>query len=88
MATRSRWDTASTTSTIRFRSFWKKLGAGYDVNLIAHRAGHDMELYGSENYPLRPNVVILSYYLNDIDYLMTDTTRTRTAISRCRLKTY
>ena len=27
------------------------------------------------SYPLQPNIVILSYYLNDIDYLLADTDR-------------
>jgi hypothetical protein len=49
----------------------RKLGAGYDVNLIAESGlDSDVELSRVENYPLLPDVVILSYYLNDIDYLM------------------
>ncbi len=51
----------------------KKLGAGYDVNVIAESGwDSDVELYELDQYPLRPNIVILSYYLNDIDYLMAD----------------
>ncbi|MCC6802939.1 MAG: hypothetical protein IT319_08645 [Anaerolineae bacterium] len=51
----------------------RELGAGYDVNLIA-RSGldSDTELYELDSYPYRPNIVILSYYLNDIDYLLAD----------------
>lgn len=49
----------------------KRLGAGYDVNMIAESGlDSDVELSRVENYPLLPNVVVLSYYLNDIDYLM------------------
>lgn len=49
----------------------RKLGAGYDVNLIAESGlDTDVELSRVENYPLLPKVVVLSYYLNDIDYLM------------------
>src|SRR5664279_3554519 len=53
----------------------KKLGTGYDVNVIA-QSGWDtnIELYELNSYPLRPKIVILSYYLNDMDYLMTDPT--------------
>jgi hypothetical protein len=49
----------------------KDLGAGYDVNMIAESGlDSDVELSRVENYPFQPNVVVLSYYLNDIDYLM------------------
>ena len=49
----------------------RELGAGYDVNLIAESGlDTDVELSRVENYPLPPDVVVLSYYLNDIDYLM------------------
>lgn len=49
----------------------RRLGAGYDVNMIAESGlDSDVELSRVENYPLLPDVVILSYYLNDIDYLM------------------
>lgn len=51
----------------------RALGSGYDVNLIAQSGwDSDIELYNLDNYPLRPNVVVLSYYLNDIDYLLAD----------------
>ncbi len=51
----------------------KALGAGYDVNVIAESGwDSDVEMYELDQYPLRPNIVILSYYLNDIDYLMAD----------------
>ncbi|MGQ9890084.1 MAG: SGNH/GDSL hydrolase family protein [Aggregatilineales bacterium] len=47
------------------------LGPGYDVNVIAHSGWDtDVQLYHLDSYPLRPNVVILSYYLNDIDHLL------------------
>ncbi len=51
----------------------QRLGPGYDVNLVA-QSGIDSNVMRSyvENYPYKPNVVIYSYYLNDIDYLMTD----------------
>lgn len=49
----------------------RKLGPGYDVNVVAQSGwDSDIELYELENYPLRPDVLILSYYLNDIDYLL------------------
>lgn len=57
----------------------KRLGPGYDVNLIA-RSGWDtidepawLNGYYEAIQPRLPQVVILSYYLNDIDYLLTDT---------------
>ncbi len=51
----------------------RMLGTGYDVNVIAESGwDSDVELYNLDQYPLRPNIVILSYYLNDIDYLMND----------------
>ncbi|MFN8564227.1 MAG: SGNH/GDSL hydrolase family protein [Anaerolineae bacterium] len=51
----------------------KMLGAGYDVDLIAKSGwDSDTELFELESYPLRPNIVVLSYYLNDIDYLLED----------------
>jgi hypothetical protein len=45
--------------------------AAVDVNLIA-RSGwdSDIHMYNLDQYPYRPNVVVLSYYLNDIDYLL------------------
>ena len=52
------------------------LGTSYDVNVIA-QSGWDtnVELYNLDQYPLRPNVVVLSYYLNDMDYLLRGTDR-------------
>ncbi len=52
------------------------LGPGYDVNVIA-QSGWDtnVELYNLDQYPLRPNIVVLSYYLNDMDYLLRGTDR-------------
>lgn len=57
----------------------KRLGTGYDVNLIA-RSGWDtidepawLNGYYEAIQPRMPQIVILSYYLNDIDYLLTDT---------------
>lgn len=49
----------------------QQLGTGYDVNLIANSGWDtDVELGYLESYPYRPNIVILSYYLNDIQYLI------------------
>ncbi len=49
----------------------RELGAGFDVNLVAQSGWDtDVETVNLDNYPLRPNIVVLSYYLNDIDYLM------------------
>lgn len=50
----------------------QKLGDGYDVDLVA-KSGWDMNDYTPwlNGYPFKPDVVVLSYYLNDIDYLMT-----------------
>lgn len=46
------------------------LGEDYDVNVIAQSGWDtDVHLYNLDRYPLRPNIVILSYYLNDIDYV-------------------
>ena len=54
----------------------KKLGDGYDVNVIAESGWDtDVELYNIQQYPLKPNIVVLSYYLNDMDYLLRDTDR-------------
>jgi len=53
------------------RRLERELGQGYDVNVIAHSGWDtDVQLYYLDSYPLRPNIVILSYYLNDIDYLL------------------
>jgi hypothetical protein len=50
----------------------RELGEGYDVDLVA-KSGWDMNDYlpWLSNYSLKPNIVVLSYYLNDIDYLLT-----------------
>jgi hypothetical protein len=57
----------------------KRLGPGYDVNLIA-RSGWDtndepawLNGYYQAIQPRLPQIVILSYYLNDIDYLLAET---------------
>jgi GDSL-like Lipase/Acylhydrolase family len=49
----------------------QSLGQDYDVNLVA-KSGWDTDIALSqlENYPIQPQIVILSYYLNDIDYLL------------------
>lgn len=46
-------------------------GGQYEVNLIA-RSGMDtdVEMYTLDQYPYRPDIVVLSYYLNDIDWLL------------------
>lgn len=56
----------------------KKLGAGYDVNLIA-TSGWDSDVetgylnaYYENMKPRLPKYVVLSYYINDIDYLLKD----------------
>ncbi len=51
----------------------RDLGENYDVNLVA-QSGWDTDVHLAylENFPLRPDIVILSYYLNDIDYLLQD----------------
>jgi len=52
----------------------RALGANYDVNVIAHSGWDtDIQLYQLQSYPFKPDIVFLSYYLNDIDYLLTDT---------------
>jgi len=50
----------------------RTLGDGYDVDLVA-KSGWDMNDYlpWLSGYPLKPTIVVLSYYLNDIDYLLT-----------------
>jgi hypothetical protein len=49
----------------------QRLGAGYDVDLIANSGWDtDVELGQLDAYPYPPNIVILSYYLNDIQYLI------------------
>jgi len=56
----------------------KQLGAGWDVNLIA-TSGWDSDVetgylnaYYENLVPRLPKIVVLSYYLNDIDYLLRD----------------
>jgi hypothetical protein len=52
----------------------QRLGDCCDVNLLAESGWDtDLELPFLEQYPYTPDIVILSYYLNDIDYLLTDT---------------
>lgn len=47
------------------------LGSGWDVNLVAQSGwDSDVQEFHLNNYPFRPNIVVLSYYLNDIDYLL------------------
>lgn len=45
----------------------------YDVNVIA-RSGWDtnVQLYELDRYPLTPDIVVLSYYLNDIDFQLAE----------------
>ncbi|MDX2138424.1 MAG: hypothetical protein SF123_10050 [Chloroflexota bacterium] len=52
----------------------RQLGTGYDVNLIAD-SGRDLDLHLPflQQYPFQPNIVVYSYYMNDIDYLLTNT---------------
>jgi hypothetical protein len=49
----------------------RELGDGYDVLVIAH-SGWDSDVHAAQldAYPLQPDIVVLSYYLNDIDYLL------------------
>ncbi|MFN8528625.1 MAG: hypothetical protein U0670_08455 [Anaerolineae bacterium] len=48
------------------------LNDGTDVNVVAQTGWDtDVEEYNLNLYPYRPDTVILSYYLNDIDYLLT-----------------
>ncbi len=49
----------------------RRLGANIDVNLIAD-SGRDTDLHLPflEQYPYAPDILIYSYYLNDIDYLL------------------
>lgn len=52
----------------------RSLGAGFDVNVIAKSGwDSDIHLVGLQQYPYQPNIVVLSYYLNDIDWLLEDT---------------
>jgi hypothetical protein len=59
----------------------RDLGAGYDVDVVAHSGwDSDVEIYYLRDYPLQPDVVILSYYLNDIDHLLTEPTQNPDAV--------
>jgi hypothetical protein len=51
----------------------ESLGESYDVNLIAD-SGRDTDLHLPflEQYPYPPDILIYSYYLNDIDYLLSE----------------
>lgn len=56
----------------------RKLGAGYDVNLVA-QSGWDtidhpawLNAYYENLKPRLPKIVVLAYYINDIDYLLTE----------------
>ncbi len=47
-----------------------QLGDRYHVSVVAHAGWNtDAQLEGLQNYPLRPNILIHSYFLNDITYL-------------------
>lgn len=49
----------------------RELGDQYDVLLVADSGwDSDVELSHLDQFPIEPNIVVLSYYLNDIDYLM------------------
>lgn len=49
----------------------RELDNGVDVNVIAQSGwDSDVELFQLDSYPYQPDIVILSYYLNDIDYLL------------------
>lgn len=54
----------------------KKLGPGYDVNLVA-QSGWDTDVetgylnaYYENIKPRKPQYVVLAYYLNDVDYIL------------------
>lgn len=52
----------------------QQLGDGYDVNLVAESGwDSDVELGFLMQYPYQPDIVVLSYYLNDIDWLLRET---------------
>ncbi len=54
----------------------QRLGDCCDINLIAESGWDtDLQLPFLEQYPYLPDILILSYYLNDIDYLLTGTER-------------
>lgn len=47
----------------------RELGDQFDVDIIAKSGWDtDIQLYNLQQYPLQPDIVVLSYYLNDIDY--------------------
>lgn len=50
-----------------------QLPANYDVNVIA-QSGWDtnIQLYELGRYPLTPDIVVVSYYLNDIDFQLAE----------------
>ncbi|MDZ4769624.1 MAG: GDSL-type esterase/lipase family protein [Chloroflexota bacterium] len=51
----------------------RDLGSDTDVLVIADSGwDSDVETSRLDQYPIRPNIVILSYYLNDVDYLLQD----------------
>lgn len=59
----------------------KQLGEGYDVNVVAQSGwDSDVELHYLDTYPLEPDIVVLSYYLNDIDHLLTDPSQNPDAV--------
>lgn len=50
-----------------------ELGDGYSVNIAAEPGWDtDREMTGLAEYPVQPNIVILSYYYNDIGYALPD----------------
>lgn len=52
----------------------RDLGGTADVMIVAASGlDSDVEVSRLDSYPIRPDIVVLSYYLNDIDYLMTGT---------------
>ncbi len=71
----------------------KLLGQGYDVNTVA-QSGWDsidhtawLNAYYENIAPRQPQVVVLSYYLNDIDYLLTGEADPNTAFDFLDLNT-
>ncbi len=51
------------------------LGSSYDVNLIAKSGWDTNDEYAYlDKYPFRPNIIVWSYYLNDMNYLLKDPT--------------
>lgn len=48
----------------------EKLGDDYHISVVAHAGWNtDAQLDGLKNYPLKPDILIHSYFLNDITYL-------------------